>query len=329
MASLLGVSMRAVERRLSNFRLTHVIRFSDISENELISMVHSIINNFPRSGIHVQKERIRRAVRSVDPVGQQLRQLQCLERRVYSVPSPLALWYMNGNHKLIRDIHIFCGWRFVIHGCIDGFTRLIAYLACNCDNRASTVLNHFTEAVYRWGLPSRVRGDMGVENCEVAQYMLSRPRREALIGDRLWRDVYNAVISLFYELFVSLEVNDFLGPDSEKHIFCLHYVYKNVINDRLFQFMNSWNNHKLRTENNKTPCQLFILGLQRLFNEDKVIANEYFEELYQDALPEYGMDQDEPLPEPCDEDYIDVPSIQLLNEEQLHSQCQDAWNSRS
>ncbi|KAL3856570.1 hypothetical protein ACJMK2_011305 [Sinanodonta woodiana] len=169
---------------------------------------------------------------------------------------------------------------------------------------------------------------MGVENSEVAQYMLSHPRRGLNRIERLWRDVYNAVLSLFYELFVSLEVNDILDPDSEKHIFCLHYVYKNVINDRLFQFMNSWNNHKLRTENNKTPGQLFILGLQRLFNEDKVIANEYFEELDQVRslshikqcnVAYFRMDPDAPLPEPGDEDYIDVPSIQLLNEEQLHS----------
>ncbi|KAL3873000.1 hypothetical protein ACJMK2_036163 [Sinanodonta woodiana] len=109
--------------------------------------LHTIEGHVISQGIHIQRERTRRAVRSVDPVGQQLRQLRCIERTVYSVPSPLALWHMDGNHKLIR-------WRFVIHGCIDGFTRLIVYLACNCDNRASTVLNHFTETVSRWCLPS-------------------------------------------------------------------------------------------------------------------------------------------------------------------------------
>ncbi|KAK3593635.1 hypothetical protein CHS0354_025526 [Potamilus streckersoni] len=90
--------------------------------------------------------------------------------------------------------------------------------ACNCDTTASAVLNHFTEAVSKWGLSSRVRGDMGVENSKVAQYMLSHPRRNLNSGiyltgksvhntriERLWRDGYNVMLSLLYELFVSLE----------------------------------------------------------------------------------------------------------------------------
>jgi hypothetical protein len=40
----------------------------------------------------------------VDPQGTLLRALEMnvIHRRVYSVPSPLALWHIDGNHKLIR-----------------------------------------------------------------------------------------------------------------------------------------------------------------------------------------------------------------------------------
>ena len=49
-------------------------------------------------------------------------------------------------------------WRFVIHGCIDDYSRRIVYLHC-CDNyRADTVLHLFIEDVRQLGLPSRVRG---------------------------------------------------------------------------------------------------------------------------------------------------------------------------
>ncbi len=68
-------------------------------------------------------------------------------------------------------------WRFVIHGCIDGYSRVIVYLACSVDNTSATVLKLFEDAVAKWGLPSRVRGDMGVENRHVAHCMLNHPAR--------------------------------------------------------------------------------------------------------------------------------------------------------
>ena len=49
----------------------------------------------------------------------------------------------------------------MIHGGIDGFTRAITYLQCNDNNRASTVLACFHQAVSSFMLPSRVRCDMG------------------------------------------------------------------------------------------------------------------------------------------------------------------------
>ena len=65
----------------------------------------------------------------------------------------------------------------MIHGAIDGYSRLPLYLKCAPNNLAATVLECFTEAVSVYGLPLRVRSDMGGENYGVAEFMWSQPDR--------------------------------------------------------------------------------------------------------------------------------------------------------
>lgn len=68
-------------------------------------------------------------------------------------------------------------WRIVVHGGVDGFSRLPVYLHASNNNKASTVLRLFEEAVGEYGLPERVRSDKGGENVDVSWYMLNHPRR--------------------------------------------------------------------------------------------------------------------------------------------------------
>ena len=80
------------------------------------------------------------------------------------MPGPNYLWHIDGNHKMIK-------YGLVVHGGIDGFSRLVTYLKCSNNNRADTVLDAFDEATRMYGVPFRVRSDKGGENVDVWNYM--------------------------------------------------------------------------------------------------------------------------------------------------------------
>ena len=68
-------------------------------------------------------------------------------------------------------------WRLVIHGGIDGYSRIPVFLSCSSNNESQTVLNLFISAIEHYGLPRRVRSDQGRENTAVAWFMLTHPQR--------------------------------------------------------------------------------------------------------------------------------------------------------
>ena len=159
----------------------------------------------------------------------------------------------------------------IIHGCIDGYSRFIIYLRCTSNNLASTVMQLFQEAVRIHGLPSRVRGDRGGENVDVADFMIANRgegRGSFLFGssvhnqqiERLWRDVFSGCTIQYYNFFLYLEDMNLLNIDNEVHLFCLHYIFLPRINSSLREFVSMWNNHPLGTEHNMSPLQLWRTG---------------------------------------------------------------------
>lgn len=56
--------------------------------------------------IRVQRDRIRESMHRLNPTRQALRSMTSIRRRSYQVQSPLALWHIDGNHKLVRYVEI-------------------------------------------------------------------------------------------------------------------------------------------------------------------------------------------------------------------------------
>ncbi|KAF5328464.1 hypothetical protein D9758_017014 [Tetrapyrgos nigripes] len=284
---------------------------SDISDQELDTMILEIHQRFPSFGrrmydgylmsldIQIPQAQLRASLtRVLGPATNTFGQRE-IERVAYWVPGPNSLWHHNGQHSLIRN-------RIVIHGFIDGYSRLVLALRASDNNRAQTVYEIFEGICDRHGYPSRVRGDHGGENVLVAARMVEvrGPNRGSYIFgksvhniriERLWVEVTTHVGQHWKKFFMHLEIHCRYNVDNVGHIWLLHFLFLDRINQQLSDWINVWNFHT-HSGTNKTPNDMYHQGIQQFGNRtidprqlaplaanDPVVGNE-------EQLVEYGMD---------------------------------------
>lgn len=199
----------------------------------------------------------------------------------------------------------------MIHGAIDGYSRLITFLRCSTNNKAETVAELFNNAAERYGTPSRVRTDKGGENTLVwekmvhirgenrGSYLASSSVHNQRI-ERLWRDVWNYVCNEFYYTFQAMIDQGILSMDNDVHKFILHYVFVPRINLVIESFVQGWNRHPLRTERNWSPERIWANGMVDQRNHNISHVNELVNgrgNINNEDLEWFGMDWFAPSPQ--------------------------------
>ena len=192
-------------------------------------------------------------------------------------------------------------------------------MKCFTNNLAHTVLQCFVSGTQEFGLPFRVRGDRGVENVDVARFMIANRglnRGSFIAGrsvhnqriERIWAEV-NRVSSAYYkDLFQFMEESEILDAQDELDLYALHYVYLPAIQSSLNEFVNQWNHHRLRTMHSTSPLALWYSGIIEIGVTDVNIGDTTL----------YGIDPDGPVGDIETENMVVVPeSLFDLTENQI------------
>ena len=321
-ATILGVHRTTLWRKLHG--TSFELKYSDISNEVLDKEIADLKKIHPLAGekmivgflrakdLFIQRSRVRDSIHRVDPINTINRWLRKNPRWVYSVPGPNSLWHNDGLHKLIH-------WGIVIHACIDGFSRLVTSLLCATNNYAESALKGFLQGVSTFGLPARVRGDKGGENVDILRFMreqqgcggayIQGPSVHNQRIERLHYDTTHCVLSHFIDIFKYLEENEIMKRDDVVDLFAIQFVFVPRIQKSLNEFQEAWNHHQLSTERNKSPYQLWIMGMM----DKSKIHQQGVRAFHSSCFDDVGLFGVDPSPAmnimPYDESLVEVHDI--------------------
>ena len=296
---------------MAEYGSENISGFSTINDQELHTLIldyferHNqttgqtlLVGSIRSLGIRVQRSRIRKALVRLDNKNTALKWGIVTTRRKYYIAWPNSLWHLDGHHSLI---HL----GFVIHGCIDGYSRRVIFLECSSNNLSQTVLNRFIDATQidggRWS--SKILVDYGLENVLVCDAMVEKlgegrsnfiaePSTRNQRIEMLWRDVFRCVIRIFYYIFYALEDEQLIDIENPVDMLALRPVFLQRIIQALNEFKELHNNHSLGTEDSWTPNQTW---LNDMLNPSNPLVENLVDNLVDNA-DLFGVDPEGPLP---------------------------------
>lgn len=105
--------------------------------------------------------------------------------------------------------------------------------------------------------------------------------------ERLWVDLTVSLGAKWAEFFEFLEVQSGLDHNNDNHIWLLHYLYLEDINEELKFFVRTWNHHpiQIRGQRDRSPIDMF--GFDMLVHG---IRGDEFDPIERHDLELYGVD---------------------------------------
>ncbi|CAC5365818.1 unnamed protein product [Mytilus coruscus] len=208
----------------------------------------------------VTQETVRLCLRAIDSVGVESRRRHRLHRRSYFNSGPNYLIHIDGYDKLKS----YC---IAIHGDIDGYSRRILWLKAGPSNNnpryiAKFYLNFVKESRR---IPRVVRADAGTKNVIVRDLQIAlrfdhgdamSELRSFSTGrstgnqrtERLWRNLSESFTFFWRNTFAYLRDADIFCTAEPLHIECIRYCFLPLIRSQLQEFMETWNEHRVRRQ---------------------------------------------------------------------------------
>ena len=90
----------------------------------------------------VSRQAVATCLHEMDPEGCDRRRRPKLKRRAYTNPGPNHCWHIDGDDKLKPD-------GFVIHGCIDGYSRKIICFIFEQKAQNNFIFVSFVETIFK------------------------------------------------------------------------------------------------------------------------------------------------------------------------------------
>jgi len=104
-------------------------------------------------------------------------------------------------------------------------------------------------------------------------------------------EVKRSIVTKWKPFFEGLEARHGLRVDSGAHVWLLHYLFLETLNNDIQKWAEHWNAHgmRLKREKDNVPRDMFILGMRRRVVDDTIGRQE---EAVED-VQEFGIDWDD------------------------------------